>query len=214
MSERTVLRLFRYDDPEILRRSAAQAAAEMRGVIEWDRPGDNYSDFRLGHFHGVHTAFLPYIPVANADWKFFQVWRRLLACPSLELRMQEGHHWDYTLFLGDKVVDNFSTCPQYWDGKETSASFIQERKGNPQLLSSLWRIPLERIDRYIVQWGYEPDPEGEYEDDYRFVLSGRAYPTDECEYGDLYQFLDVLRALGGDYPNRRHKFSLATEPAR
>jgi hypothetical protein len=212
MSERLVLRVFRYDDVERLRGLAMEAAAEMGGAIEWNQPGDpNNSDFRLGHFGGVHSAYLPYIPFTNADAKFFRIWRHRLACPSIELRMQEGHHWDYWLFVGDEIADKFSTCPQYWDGEETPQSYIDEQRGNPELLASLWRTPVERIERYFMQWGYVPDENGEYEDDYRFVLQGRAYPGDECEYGNLYQFIDVLRALGGGYPEQRHRLDLPGE---
>ena len=215
MGERTVLRVFRYDNPERLRGLAAEAATELGGVIEWNQAGDPHdSDLRLGHFDGVHTAYLPYISFTKPASKFFQLWRQLLKCPSLELRMQEGTLWDYTLFDGSEIADNFSTCPQYWEGEETPDWFIAERRGNPQLLSRLWGIPIERIGRYITQWGYKLDEEAEYEGVFHFLLTGKAYPTDEFEYGSVHQFYDFLRAIGGGFPDQQHKLVMPTEASQ
>jgi hypothetical protein len=85
-------------------------------------------------------------------------------------------------------------------------SLLQERKGKPKLLAKLWGIPVERIERYLVNWGYEDNPENDGM--YRHKLSGRAHPDDGYEYGDYHQFFDVLKALGGEEPVKGHTLKL------
>ena len=70
------------------------------------------------------------------------------------LRFQEGSLWDYSLFRGTERVDTFSVAPEYWEGPEdVPDDQLRRWRGDAQKLAALWQLPVERIDRYIVQWG-------------------------------------------------------------
>ena len=120
------------------------------------------------------------------------------------LRFQEGSLWDYSLFRGTERVDTFSVAPEYWEGPEdVPDDQLRRWRGDAQKLAALWQLPVERIDRYIVQWGlYDID-----EDTLDCRLKGKAYPADRSNYGNPDQIdeweciLDRLRATG---PVHRH----------
>jgi hypothetical protein len=117
----------------------------------------------------------------------------LLNAYMFNLRVQEGSHWDFTLFRGSKVIDDFSTLPQYWDPDDVR---LQEaKKGHPEVVAKAWGIPFERVAKYMVNWGYiEPDEDGPYQ----ILLRDKAYETDKYNYGDIWQSLDFLHAIGGN----------------
>ena len=84
--------------------------------------------------------------------------------------------------------------PQYWDDDPAE---IESKKGNAGVFSRTWGVPVDRITRYLANWGMIVDDE---EGIYRTVLKGKAYPTDRFEYGDYNQMEDFLFALGGRMP--------------
>jgi hypothetical protein len=81
---------------------------------------------------------------------------------------------------------------------------LRRWRGDAQKLAALWQLPVERIDRYIVQWGlYAID-----EDTFDYRLKGKAYPTDRFNYGNPDQMDDFLKALGGEFPIGNHTLTL------
>ena len=136
------------------------------------------------------------------------------------------------LFRGDQCMDTFSVCPQYWSDPPQATAIIFEGgtikrfvskvfgprlykdpeeklrtwSGKPDVLASLWGLPRERIERYLVNWGFKIDPDDEMT--FEYTLTGRAYPDDEHDYGDYEQFFDVLRALGAVDPVDQHTLRL------
>jgi hypothetical protein len=92
-------------------------------------------------------------------------------------------------------VDNFSTLPEYWgEGPE----WIETHRGNPELLARIWRVAQSTVENYLKPFGFELD---EDEGVFNTLLRGKAYPTDQHEYGDIWQMTDFLRALGAHDPN-------------
>ncbi|MBI3920585.1 MAG: hypothetical protein HY318_04120 [Armatimonadetes bacterium] len=111
----------------------------------------------------------------------------------------------------------YSSFPQYW-GKDPE--YLEQSRGNPELLAELWGIPLSKIDRYHLQWGKRISESlgartakkmrtpfitvertdldallhGERA---KYSRAGKAYDSDNHEYGDYWQMLGFLRALGG-----------------
>ena len=63
--------------------------------------------------------------------------------------------------------------------------------GRPELLAVAWGVPLESIERYVLQWDME-DPNNESS---VITRPGKAYPTDKFEYGDYNQLFDFLEKL-------------------
>lgn len=186
---------------------------ECKGSVKWD------SDDRNGLLVGIcstddmHTINVCYV---GGTYGFFKEIGKRLDCPWMEARIQDGNHWDYSLMQGGRELDDFSTFPQYY---HRSSSKRNEYKGNPQLLADTWGIPIKRIERYLVNWGdagqrfaESPFPflktvmvnsisgavnivSGRLKQN--FKRKGKAYPTDEFEYGDCWQVLDFINALAG-----------------
>ena len=92
-------------------------------------------------------------------------------------------------------VDNFSTLPEYWGG---DLEWMATQRGKPELLARCWQIEQSKIENYLKPWGFELD---EDEGVINTTLRGKAYPTDQYEYGDIWQMADFLRALGAHDPN-------------
>jgi hypothetical protein len=111
----------------------------------------------------------------------------------ITLFVQEGAIWEYALYRGDRCLDRFIVAPEYWDD---SARFIAQRGGNPGVLSEAWGVPIERLQRYLVNWQMRDIDD----DTFEFGLTGKAYPEDRFDYGNFNQVFDFLRVLGGADP--------------
>jgi hypothetical protein len=191
MGARLTLRIYKGCDQTAFRALAEDAVrAEGGKGIVWGRvAATEDEDLRVAHSGDVHSVYLPY---QGTDYAFSKKLGELGRLPWIEVSIQEGSHWDYALHLGTEVVDQFSTDPDYFHEKNDQAHL----KGNPARLAALWRLPVEKIDRYIRPWGRRD----ETDETYHYVLSGKAYPEDRASYGDYDQFFDFVRALGGSYP--------------
>jgi hypothetical protein len=105
-------------------------------------------------------------------------------------------------------VDTFSAAPEYWkEPDDITEEYLRRWRGDPQKLAALWRLPLDRIERYIIQWGLHAVDEDTF--DYR--LKGKAYPAYRHEYGNPDQMYDCLKALGGEFPIGDHTLILPQE---
>lgn len=159
------------------------------------RPSNDAEDtdlLRIGEREGVYTADFPY---CDGDFSLFRQLGMELRCVWLEARIQEGSHWDYSLYRGARSLDEFSTLPQYWD--EDDELLALSKEGRPKLLAKAWNVPHDSIDRYIRQWGMRYIDE----DTYETILKGNAYPTDRFEYRQYDQLFDFLEKL--HYTNSR-----------
>jgi len=204
--------LFKGCTLDALHEAIAYRVHQFQGEVFWD------TDERKGLFLGigtrgdVHTVSFGY---RGGKYGFFKGVGKRLQCPWMEARIQESSHWDFSLMHGEEDLGAFSTLPQYYD---PSPSARWHFRGNPALLSSLWDVPETRIARYLVNWGdagYQPEfgllggmirglyavlPAAADWLAMSLCRTGKAYPTDEHEYGDYWQLIDFIRALGGDEP--------------
>ena len=119
---------------------------------------------------------------------------------SIEVYLQDGW-WDYVLYESDQIVDRFSTWPEQFLDPDGPAFEEERRKyaGDAALLARLWGLPREQIKNYVRQWGERIGAEGEF---VGHLLTGKAYPADQYEYGWSYQYFDFVRALGYQHRNR------------
>lgn len=193
MGLRLTLRVFKGPDKEEFRRVFATEAERHGGGVSWDRKhAEREVDLRTTHQADVHTVFMPYLR-GSADGMLCHLVGAALYAPWIEARIQEGTLWDYSLFNGAKHVDQFSTLPEYWGDEDMN---LDEYRGNATLLAELWSVPLERVDRYLRNWGMQPLEEGIFDT----VLKGKAYDSDRSEYGEIHQMFDFLAALGAIDP--------------
>lgn len=226
MANRNKYGLFRIGDADRFRVEASSAAENMGGKLNWTNPAEDERMFYYDVSGDVHTVLMAFRGGVSSLFRLELAKR--LTCPWIELRIQEGSIWDYSLYLGDELIDNFSVYPDYWVGAGGGdAAYYEARKGNPALLADVWGVPLERIERYLIQWEMRPNPGVEVlvinppdpvpvpEETIAIAWPlGKAYPWDEYEYGDAYQAFDVLRALGGKHPPPCAAIDLPERPAR
>ena len=191
MSSRLILRLYKCADEMRFHEAVLMAAKAMSEPMRWGYPTAPRDKIESAYQDGVHTTFVPW---QQHEYAFSAELGHILDVPWIELRIQESNHWDYTLYHGKECLDDFSTCPQYYEDDE---EHLKLKRGQPQILSKTWGIPLDRIERYLVNWGTRINRKTKEEE---FVLKGKAYPDDEFEYGDYEQYFDVLRVLSGKWP--------------
>jgi hypothetical protein len=202
MSTRLQLRLFRGGTAASFREAVGQAASSLGGTITWDEHGPGASDLRFSSRGEVHCLYIPY---QDAAFPFCQEIGRIMDCPWIEIRIQEGALWDYALHRGAECVDTFSVAPEYWEEPEDiTEDYLRRWRGDPQKLAFLWQLPLASVERYIVSWGFHLADD----DTCDFRLKGKAYTTDKYEYGDADQMYDVLKTLGGEFPIGDHTLIL------
>lgn len=124
------------------------------------------------------------------SWRIAQAISRIYSCPWMELRQQEGDHWDFTLWRrsGDLVAD-FSTRVAAFDYE--NARPRPWKAGGPRAVAEIWGVPLAHIKRYLVDWDALPTAA---------IGTEKAYESDSHCYGDCDQLHDFMRAIGAIYP--------------
>lgn len=191
MGERNSVYVFKGPMKDEFREAIRSAVAELNGHLDWDtHPDPMVANLLTSHNECIHAAYI--------HQKGYEIATHIgsrLAIPWINVRIQEGSLWDYSLYDGESHIDNFSTYPEYWDDDKM---WIQTQRGKPELLARVWQIEQTRIDKYLMPWRYESLVDG-------ILLPSRrrskAYPTDQYEHGDIWQMTDFLRALGAHDPN-------------
>jgi hypothetical protein len=201
MGERNSLYVFKGPTLDEFRAAAVSSVAELGGKLEWDvHPDPKRSQIWTSHNGCIHAAYI--------HWNEHRIAKAIgsqLAIPSINIRIQEGSLWEYSLYDGADSVDEFSTLPEYWDD---DPAFRAARRGRLDVLANVWQIEQSAIENYLKPWGYEPNIE---EGTFETTLRGKAYPGDQHEYGDIWQMTDFLRALGAHDPNSGEEQSIARQ---
>lgn len=101
--------------------------------------------------------------------------------PHLELRVQEGDHWDFTLLHRSEVVADFSTRVAYFDFEGGSPR--PWKKGSEAAFVECWNAPATKVTPYLIDWDALTEP--------RLVRTGDRFRT-----GDYNQVFDFMQAIG------------------
>jgi hypothetical protein len=182
MGERLNIRLFKCPSEKHFRDVVSRVTCTHGGDLRWDAaPQFRSDDCRTSHQNDVHSLYLPYQENA-ADSHLCAKIGKALDSAWIEIRVNEGSHWDYSLFMADKHIDKFSTLPEYWGDMQTLTADDQKQldswRGNPSALASIWSIEQSRIDGYLKPWGFRlTEEEGAYDT----LLRGKAYQGDSFE---------------------------------
>lgn len=189
MGLRHTVQAFRTTDLDAFKQALSQTAVKHNGTFSTERTSDDYrTELRVGIGPKAIAVFHP-----RPIYSFF----RDLSCalggvPYMEARIQEGSHWDYSLHRGFELLDNFSTYPQYWEESDDPITSLA-RRGNPEMISLVFGVPIPEFDRYLKHWYSDWD---EASEEYRFKLQGKAYPNDRSEYRNYEQLWDFLQCIG------------------
>ncbi len=190
MGERNSVYVFKDCSEEQLRDSLVCAVADLAGQLQWDtHPNPMQARMLTSHNDRVHAAY-----IHDKGHEIASLVGKRLAIPWMNVRIQEGSLWDYSLYLAEEHLDNFSVHPEYWDDDE---AWQATQRGKPEVLAKVWKVDQSRIENYVKPWGRVVVDEGTYERTRR----GKAYPGDEFGYGEIWQMNDFLRALGAHDPN-------------
>ena len=185
MSERTVYSIIKGVSPDRARALIKEAARALPGP----RPKHSkWSDWTYGvrPKKMVALACGDSLVISSEAWRLADEIARLVDSPTLELRVQEGDHWDFTLFHRAEVIADFSTRVSYFDYDSTASG--PWKQGDAMSFSTTWNVPLEQISPYLIDWDSLPTP--------HFVADDDEFSTD-----DWRQVFDFMRAIGVDYPD-------------
>ena len=192
MAERNSVYVFKGPTTEQFRDAAHAVVEGLGGKLDWDaRPEPINARLLTSHNGNVHAAY-----IHCEGYKVAMGIGSTLETPWINVRIQEGTLWDYSLYRADLHLDSFSTMPEYWE--EDDEDWLATQRGNPKLLAECWQLDTAYFENYLKPWGYEVD---EDEGVINTSLRGKAYPRDNFEYGDIWQMTDFLRALGAHDPN-------------
>ena len=208
-----IITLFKADCRQRLADAFGDAVVSVRGgSVNWN-PDPNQSPRENGAVVGwiANTTSVTSILVDSACYDVFTVVEDQLQVPSIHVLFQEKSFWEFQLWHEGHDRVRFSVCPEQW-GEVDPASQV----GTPQDLADIWSVPVERIDKYMVNWQLEERwIEGHRTTTPYYHMRGKkAYPDDECEYGDMYQGFDFIRSLGGIIPGEGGKFLAYLPPIR
>lgn len=189
MGERASYTLFKGVSEAAFHGALSKVAEKHAGHFELEPTKDWDSSCSIASWGGVHGLIVshrcpPMVLSHIAGALGQRAW--------LQVRIQEGSLWDMTLYNGSMYIDNFSTLPEYWGDDDPLT--VEWKKGRPALLALAWDVPIERIERYYRQWGMRIVDD----DTFETILRGKAYETDQSEYGSIWQAHDFMRALGAD----------------
>ncbi|MEM7146309.1 MAG: hypothetical protein AAF591_14325 [Verrucomicrobiota bacterium] len=191
MGLRLCYHAYRSGDSKEVSRALQIATDRQNGSISLNSPADSSDhDLRMAKSSVAHAFYY-----ATDAHPFFSDLADILQCPWIELRIQEGDHWDYTLHQASALIDRFSTSPAYWGlSPETY-------RGDAALLAGIWQIAPAKIEAYLRHWTPE-----------LYTAKTRAYPTDAAAYGDYNQLFDFMRALDVAEPvDSIHELVLTSE---
>lgn len=188
MANRSVYSILKGVPREDFPRVAIELAAEL---MKGPRPGSAWGDWvempTPVTFRAKWNDDTLCITNNAAPWAI-ELSRRYL-CPLIELRCQESEHWDFGLFHSGEFIADFSTDVAYYDDRPSTPR--PWRKGGPEDLERLWGVPLERLERYLVDWRGT---------DHRVQRGWKAYESDRFPYFDTDQLYDFMGALGAVEP--------------
>jgi hypothetical protein len=134
---------------------------------------------------------------------------RILDVPAITVFFQEKSFWEFALRVRGETKAKFSVAPYQWD--EDAPAW---EKGSPEVVSTIWSIPAERIAKYLIMWEVVEvwDPQLGMTIDRNTRQGQKSEPGDQYGYGDMYQGLDFIRALGGENPQNGQKFRAHLPP--
>ena len=107
-------------------------------------------------------------------------------CSVLFAYIYDGDYWGYTLYMNGERRNEFAAIPDYFEDSEES---MLRYTANVLLLSQVFTVSAEQIERYLCYWT-----------DAMLDWGNFAYEDDEFPYGDAWQMTDFLKAIGFQYP--------------
>ncbi len=206
--------LFKTTDPDLFQKKIEEAVAiKRRGSIKWNASERQIQKMKNDEFVGCCNSSEGGSSLL-IDTNCFDVISELansLSSPLLSVMFQQKSFWEASLFAGRDQKIRFSTCPAQW-GKDEAKNYFCD----PAVLADTWGVPVEKFERYLVDWGLTEV----WVEEFKMMSptykrrGEKAYPSDTYEYGNLYQGFDFIRALGLANPEEGERFIVNLPPIR
>lgn len=204
--------LFKSVNPSEFRTKLEEAVLKTsRGSIQWGVPGcelhPRSMDEYLGWlcFMGGNAS----LQISTNCYRVMDYLADVLNSPLVVVSFQEKSFWETSLYVDRELKLNFSASPTHWGIAESKMYFADVK-----VISEIWGIAPERLDRYFVDWGLTKIWNEEYKvmsPTYR-MRGKRAYPEDKHEYGHVEQGYDFIAALGAGIPQDGERFVVMLPP--
>jgi hypothetical protein len=191
-----IISLFKMADRQRLADAFSEAVASTRrGSVDWNPNLDRTareSGATVGYF--ATSPAVGTISVDAACAQVFRAMREQLQVPCIDVFFQEKDFWEFALWHEGRTRVFFSVAPENWGEVDPARYF-----GTARDLADIWSVPVKRIENYMINWQLDEKWIEEFQvmSPYYRVSGKRAYPDDKHAYGELYQGLDFIRALGG-----------------
>lgn len=185
MAERNRYSLIKGIAPERSKELIARAAGSLPGPPPRESKWSDWTYLR-GTRSVEAVATSDTLTLFDDAWQLAVEIAKLANCPHLELRVQEGEHWDFTLFQNGAVVADFSTDVAYFNADPSAPR--PWKAGNAELFAAAWKVPIDRVLPYLIDWGQQSQP--------TIAVPGDRFPTH-----DWCQVFDFLKTLGIDDPH-------------
>lgn len=113
-----------------------------------------------------------------------------LNTPVFSFHIHDGDLWMYILYVNGEDADQFNPIPDYWD-ENISEEEMDSWKGDATTLAQyIPGLDIKKIERYLVRWDIDGEPEKAYEDD--------EFPNED------WQLVDFMKKIGLKYPREDH----------
>lgn len=131
------------------------------------------------------------LTLCDDAWRLAQEIAAQRGLVEMELRIQEGDHWDFTLCRGRTVIADFSTRASYFDDPPSGPR--PWKRGDAAVFIGAWGAAAGDVLPYLVDWDSLKRPR-------------LATPRSRRPSGDIWEVLDFMVALGAanpsDHPER------------
>ena len=199
MAERTIFSAVKNVPPSQVRAVIDQACSALPGPMP---KGSKWSDwtYQIKPRPVVGLTCSDALVLADDAWTLAQEISRLVSGAHLELRIQEGDHWDFSLYQHGTLVADFSTRVAYFNYRNDPYPMRPWKQGDASAFAKVWGVPLDQIAPYLIDWDALAGPQ--------FVRS-----EDQAPAGHYQQIYDFMRVIGIEspylHPNRM-EFSVPT----
>jgi hypothetical protein len=116
----------------------------------------------------------------------------------MELRIQEGDHWDFSLYQANQLIADFSTRVGAWEPDSTAPR--PWKRGSLETFARAWGVEPNAVEPYLIDWDALREP--------IYVEQGNEFRTH-----DWRQVLDFMRVIGVAAPDSHPERFLFSVPA-
>lgn len=196
MGERTVYSILKPLDRRLSTDAIAHAISHCPNEKPIDRPGSQWRhELDTQRIVCVHSDDV--LVMSSRAWRFAEFIAKTHNLLLMELRMQEGDHWDFTLYRGGQhqLLADFSTRVLYFDDSPRAPR--PWKSGDLQTFAQAWEIDPQLVAPYLIDWDR---PRNVYER-LRRRKEKRSMPDDKFPIGDVHQIFDFMRVIGVAVPH-------------